>query len=261
MNNNVSLSPRTIVLILGAMAFFLVIAGLAGQLTPNLTGHGEVVTLFNFNSERNIPAFFSTLLILGATLLLAVIAVFKRAGGAAYTVYWVILACGFMFMAVDEAMSLHEKLNEPMSWLLGKERAGIFYFPWVFAGIGIVIVLGLVFLRFLLHLPVKTRLLFLAAAALYLGGAIVVELLGNHFAAVHGTKSWRFVVSGAIEEGLEMAGMIVFIFALLKYIAEFYGEVRFRFQGPDDDTSGRRRFPSTVNPVGAGSSLERRHIR
>ena len=263
-NNKISLSPASVALVLGITAFVLILAGLAGQLGPYFAGSGEVVTLFNLNSEHNIPAFFSMLLILAAALLLALIAVFKKAEGETYALYWAVLACGFMFMAVDEVMAIHEKLNEPMNRLLGKERSGIFYFPWVAAGIVLVIGVGLFFLKFLRHLPTKTRFLFLAAAAFYLGGVIVVELIGNYFAAAHGTKSWTFIVSGAVEEGLEMAGMIVFILALLKYMAEIYGEVRFRF-----DDSGNvfreRRLPNTLKgpviPLGSGSPAVRRRVR
>lgn len=245
-NNKVSLSPASIALVLGVTASVLILAGLAGQLGPYFAGSDEEVTLLNLNSEQNIPAFFSMLLILAATLLLTLIAVFKKAEDETYALYWAVLACGFMFMAVDEVMSIHEKLNEPMSRLLGKERFGIFYFPWVAGGIVIVIGTGLFFLKFLRHLRARTRFLFLAAAATYLGGAIVVELIGNYFAAAHGIKSWTFIVSGAVEEGLEMAGMIVFIFALLKYMAEIYGEVQFRF----DDSARvlrKRRLPNTLN--------------
>lgn len=229
MNNNVSLNPVSIALVLAMTALLVILAGLAGQLAPHFTGRDEVVTLFNLDSEQNIPTFFSVVLMLGATLLLGLIAIFKKAQGAAYTLQWAVLACGFLFMSIDEAMSIHEKLNEPMSGLLGKDRPAIFHFAWVVPGIAVVVAVGLFFLKFLLYLPAKTRLLFVAAATLYLGGVIVVELIGNYYAAVSGTDGWAYIASATIEEGLEMAGIIVFIFALLKYMAEHYGEVRFRF--------------------------------
>ena len=42
-----------------------------------------------------------------------------------------------------------------------------------------------------------------------------------------------------VEESLEMAGVIIFIWALLKYIAENYKEVRFRFDGDHVNSGGK----------------------
>ena len=50
--------------------------------------------------------------------------------------------------------------------------------------------------------------------------------------------TYRMIVT--IEESLEMAGLIIFIWALLKYIAENYKEVRFRFDGDHVDNSEAR---------------------
>lgn len=227
--NKVLLSPASIAFALGAVAFFLVVAGSAEQFAPAFTGRSELVALFNLDGERNIPAFFSMLLILFAALLLAIIAFFKKRQGAVYTLYWSVLAFGFLFMAADEAMSIHERLNEPMSRLLGEDRPGIFYLAWVIPGMATVLFVGLFFLKFLRHLPGKTRFLFLLAAALYLGGAIALELVGNHYAALNGTASRAYAVCVTVEEWLEMAGIIVFIFALLRYMAEIYGEMVFGF--------------------------------
>lgn len=227
--NKISLSPASITLVLGAVAFILVVASLAGQLAPYYTERNEPVVFLSLDGEQNLPAFFSVLLLLVASLLLTVVTLFKKVQGAPYTLYWAVLAFGFLFMALDEATSIHEKLHGPMSWLLGEERPAAFHFAWVVPGIAIVLFMGLFFLKFLLRLPAKTRWLFLAAGSVYLGGAIVLELVGGYYASVHGINNWAFIVTSSIEEGFEMAGVIVFIFALLGYMAETFGEVRIGF--------------------------------
>jgi hypothetical protein len=232
--NQISLNPSSIARVLGAVAFLLVLASIGGQVMAHLTRHAQVYALarlFYVDAERNIPSDFSTLLLLFAALLLAVITVLKRQQTDSPVSYWAILSFGFLCMAADEAWSFHERLIKPVRRLLGDDNLGVFYFAWVIPGIALVLVLALFFLRFLLRLPAKTRRTFLMAATLYIGGAIGVELIGGRFAELHGTRNLTYSMMVSVEESLEMAGAITFIWALLVYIADNYKEVRFRFEG------------------------------
>lgn len=230
----ISLNPSSIARALGAIALLLVLASIAGQLMVYLTGHEHVfglVRLFNVGTELNLPAFFSTFLLLVAALLLAVITILEKKRSASHVSHWTVLSFGFLFMAVDEAVTLHEMLVEPTRKLLGDGDLGAFYFAWVIPGSVLVLVLGLYFLKFLLHLPAKTRFTFLVAAILYLGGAIGFELIGGRYAELHGTHNLAYNMISTVEESLEMAGVIIFIWALLQYIAGKHKEVRFQFAG------------------------------
>lgn len=243
-NNKISLSPVPVALALGVVAFVLMLASVAGQLAPYFTSRSEPVFFLSVDAEQNLPTFFSILLLLIATALLAIIALFKKVQGASYAVYWAILSVGFLLMAVDEATSIHEKLHEPMSRLLGDDRPAVFYFAWVVPAIVFVFVAGLFFLKFLLRLPAKTRFLFFLAGFLYVGGAIVLELIGSLFAFTYGLRSWTLIVSYHVEECLEMAGVIIFIFALLRYLADVYGELRFGFDSPGVRQSSTHKAPA-----------------
>jgi hypothetical protein len=228
--NQISLTPSSIARGLGTVAFLLILASIGGQLMTYLAGHGRIyglVWLFNLDREGNIPIAFSTLLLLFAALLLAVIAVLKRQQIGSRVLHWAILSFGFLFMAADEAFYFHERLITPVKKLLGDHNLGVFYFAWVIPGIALVFVLALLFLRFLLRLPAKTRLTFLMAATVYIGGAIGCELIGGRFAELHGQANLTYAMITTVEESLEMAGVIIFIWALLVYIADNYKEVRY----------------------------------
>ena len=67
------------------------------------------------------------------------------------------------------------------------------------------------------------------AVILFIGGAIGVELIGGRYAELNGPKNLMYSMIVAIEESLEMGGLIVFIWALLRYCADNYKEVRFWF--------------------------------
>jgi hypothetical protein len=230
--DHITLNPSAIARVLGTVALLLVFANIGGQLAKFWLGHDYVkglVPLFYVDTEQNIPTFFSVLLLLFAALLLAAIAVLNRKQRTPHVSKWAILSFGFLYMAYDEALHVHERLISPVRTLVGDGNLGVFYFAWVIPGIALVFILALLFLRFLLHLPATARLRFLMAATLYIGGAIGVELVGGRYAELHGMQNWTYSMIVTVEESLEMAGLIVFIWALLKYCADNYKEVRFRF--------------------------------
>jgi hypothetical protein len=165
-----------------------------------------------------------------AALLLAVIAVLERKRTGSTVSPWTILSFGFVCMAVDEAWEFHERLIKPVRRLLGGDRLGYFYYAWIVPGLALVTVLALFFARFLLRLPAKTSFAFLVAGALYVGGAIGVEGISGRYDELHGRRNLTYSMIATVEESLEMAGAIVFIWALLAYIADNYKQVEFGFE-------------------------------
>jgi hypothetical protein len=115
--------------------------------------------------------------------------------------------------------SLHERLLGR----LGQSLAGeVFYFTWLGPGLVVVALVGLFYLRFLLALPRRFQVLFAASGALFLAGAVGAEMVGSEIARhrLGDDASWAYQVAVIVEEGLEMAGGALFIYALLAHIAE-----------------------------------------
>lgn len=228
----ISVNATLIIRILGIVAVLLVLFSIGGQYSRFFLGDDYLngfIPLFFVDSELNIPTFFTMLLMLIITLLNGFIAAVNLKQRGEHTSKWVILSFGFLYMAYDEAFQVHEKLISPVRALMGDENLGVFYFAWVIPGIVLIFMLGLFFLRFLLHLHVKTRLRFLMAAMIYIGGAIGIELIGGAYAEIYGMSNVIYSVIVTIEESLEMAGLIIFIWALLKYFADNYKELRLNF--------------------------------
>ncbi|MEF3075655.1 hypothetical protein V2P20_11535 [Methylobacter sp. Wu1] len=239
-SNSISLNPVLIGRTLGILAFLLVAASLAGQLISYITGDDRLygfVSLFNVDAEHNIPTFFTVFLLLSAALLLSVITLLERNRTASRVSHWLILSCGFLLMAVDELVSIHERLIKPIRNLLGNGNLGVFYFAWVILGIALIFFLAWFFLKFWLRLPAKTRLTFFMAAVIYIGGSIGFEMIGGRYAEVHGLEDLTYKMIATVEESLEMAGIILFIRGLLAYIAESHREVRFRFDGSCEEVT------------------------
>lgn len=228
--NQIGLSPSATSRALSIAAVLLVLASIGGQVAKYFLGHGQLlglVPLFYVDEEKNLPALFSTLLLLCSASLLAVIAILKKQQESPDASKWAILAGGFLFMSVDEGWSIHEQLAEPFHGLLGGNDLGISHYAWVIPGIAVVLILVPFFVSFLLRLPATPRFRFIVAGALYIGGAIGLELVGGYYDKFHGHENFTYSMIATIEESLEIAGLIVFIRALLEYLADNYRDVQF----------------------------------
>jgi hypothetical protein len=244
-SKKISLDPSAIAWRLAMVAMLFVAIDMAMQ-AFRILAHQEHVfglAMMSLDGEFNLPSLFSTVLLLCASLLLTLIALIENNDRTPDTSKWVILAMGFLAMGVDETLSIHERLIAPMRNLLGGHHLGIFYFAWVVPGVALVVALGAFFLPFLFRLPRKAAIAFVISAAVYLGGALGVEIIEGWWREGHGHRNLIYQALVGLEEGMEMIGVILFIHALLDYIASHYKEVRFGFNG------AAATVPEAIEPV------------
>jgi hypothetical protein len=196
----------------------------------HVTGHDYImglVPMFYVDAEQNVPTLFSVALLLIAALHLFVIASLERDRGSKWVPHWTVLGLGFLFIAADEFISLHEKLTTPIRAIAGGVAGDAFYYGWVAVGLPLVLFLGVFFWRFLTALPALPRWRFLIAGALFVGGALFLEVLGGMTAARWGAMSVTHSILATLEETLEMLGSILFVRALMLYMQQEFGGVRF----------------------------------
>ena len=140
-----------------------------------------------------------------ATFLL-LLALRKRTQGDPWARYWLGLALAFGLLSLDEIAGLHETLNS------------IFESSWGILGTVAAAVFGLAYVRFLRDLAASTRWRFLAAGILFFGGAVVVEMATAWYDDTDLLDTLSYKLWTAVEEGLEMTGVLVFLHALLGYM-------------------------------------------
>ena len=223
------LKPRKTAGILSTIVLLLTLAHIAGQYSTYYLGYDNIFGLipqFNLNSEQNIPALFSTLILLLSSILLAIIAYAVKKTGASYFYHWLGLSLIFLFLSMDESLSFHESMTVPLR--KGLNTSGILFYAWVIPyGIALLILIFL-YLKFFISLPAKTRKLFIIAAVAYLIGVIGIELIGGRIDEQIGRHNATYVVFSTIEEVLEMGGIVVFIYALMYYISTEFNDLSFR---------------------------------
>ena len=214
---------RTVTLSLAAMAVLLVMTHVGWQLFTFFTGHDYVrglINLFHLNEEWNIPSLFSAMLLISAAMLLSFLAVREKQSAARDWSKWTVLAVGFFYMAIDEFGYLHEQLIRPGRALLGDRSLGLLYYAWVVPASAIVLVLAVYFLGFLRRLPPWTSRAFILAGAIFVGGAVGIEMLEGRQHLLYGKQDLTYQMYVTVEEAMEMLGVVLFIGALLRYIAE-----------------------------------------
>ncbi|HEY9711329.1 MAG TPA: hypothetical protein V6D48_24180 [Oculatellaceae cyanobacterium] len=199
---------------------------------PDYPLRDGIANVFYVDAEQNIPALYSASTLLFCSILLAIISHAKKVAGNRYFRYWGALSIIFMLFFWDELLSFHERLIDPLRSTF--QASGIFYFTWVIPGAIFVGLVGVSFWRFLCALPAKTRLLFSVAAILYVGGTIGMELVGGYYANFYSQENMTYALISTIEEGLEMLGIAVFIYALLSYMSSYFKDEGFQVRFIDD---------------------------
>ena len=227
--------PLRVVLTLAILAVALMLASTLGQVVKYETGHDRIyglVQLFHHDSENNVPTFFSTVILLISTILLSIITTLKKKERDSYAFHWGMLAIIFLFLSMDEASSIHELLNNPMRKMV--EAKGVFYYAWIIPYIALVFLFTLSYFRFWLHMPKQTQFLFAIAGFAFLGGAIGMEIIGGLYVELHGYNNLTYNLISTVEEGLEITGIILFVYALLNYMSTHYESIQFKIgQGHD----------------------------
>lgn len=208
---------RTLLVIVGV----LLSLSLCSQLVKYGTGHDTVfgiIPLLYVDYEANLPTWYSSIALLTASVVVCFIALSKRAQKDRYTFHWFFLSGLFFLLSVDEVATIHECAIEPMRKLI--DASGVLHYAWVIPGGIFVLMVGGFMLRFLISLPARTRNLFMIAGAVFVGGAIGVEMISAFHAFSHGEKNLLYSLIITFEEAMEMLGVIIFIHANLEYLCE-----------------------------------------
>jgi hypothetical protein len=185
------------------------VAGLVVELV-HLRSHAEVVEtivgLFSLSYESNVPTWYASSLLLVCALVLSAIA----SDASTFRRHWWGLAAGFLVMSIDEAVELHEHAGGHL------DLGGVLYFDWVIPAVALLVVLAALYLPFVRALPARRRRWFVAAGAIYVGGAVGLELPLGWWTDHWGAESAGYALIDWVEETLELAGVSTFLLALVE---------------------------------------------
>lgn len=223
-----NLSPRKVTKFLLLLIGLLIVLNLGERIIVrwlNTNSNSQIIShYFNFDQESNFPSLYSAISLAFSSYLLAIIAAVKKSRRAKYAKHWKALSIIFLCLAIDEACSIHESSVPLLRGAI--DAGGILYFTWVVPAFFLLILFLIAFRKFILSLPWKIKILFITAGAMYVTGALGMELIGGYIADTYGYNT-VYGIASSIEEILEMLGIVVFIHGLLTYIQSQLTELHF----------------------------------
>lgn len=199
--------------------FVVVGAGVVAEVLRFSGREGAWTNTFSLTLEGNIPTWYSSVLLAFCALALFTVGRDHAAPDLhsrsrwRWRWHWRGLAVVFAAISMDEVAGFHERINQTAHF------GGVLYYAWVIPFGALVVVIAILWLPLLAALPMPTRRRFVAAALLYVGGALGVELVLGAWASAHGPMNLTYRMIDAVEEGAEIAGASLFLWSLLAHRA------------------------------------------
>lgn len=219
----VLIRSRRVVRLLWLTAVTLAAVSFAAQCVASSTDSEAVAKLakwIDVDSEGNLPTWFATMLLAGSSGLCYLIGRSRAEIGTTTSRQWLGLSLVMLFMCIDEAASIHEKVGLLMEPL---HLSGPFYFAWVIPWSALVLVVGMFFWQFLWQLPSIDRWNIILAGCVFVGGALGVEFIEGLVASAQSETDLRYELIATLQEVTEMIGIILFIRAVLLVLSRVGG--------------------------------------
>lgn len=183
--------------------------------------------LFDVGQEMSIPTWFSQILLWTGAILAFITGLVERdRDGPAH--HWLFISLLMVYASMDEGAAIHELLIVPSRNVLGTSGSWL-HFAWVVPFSLIVLILIAILFRFWRGLPSDTRWLLALSAAIFVSGAIGLEIAGAPLAADERVESVAYLLIYTVEEALEMVGASIFLFALLNHLQTILGDQPVKF--------------------------------
>lgn len=187
----------------------------------------RVAKRFDLVNEPSLHQWYGCLIFSISSALLAVIAIKQWTIRDVNRFHWAALAMIFLGLSIDDAVMIHEMAVNPVKNYLG--TSGVLSIAWIIPGALFVVIVAAAYAGFLARLDRRTRWLMIFSGAIFVSGAIVMEMPGGVFYEQYRFSTWHYITSYAIEELLELTGISLFVFTLLDFIRRTFGGITFGF--------------------------------
>lgn len=213
-----TLKPTRILKVLLLIILFLLVANIIGIYSyfryDSL--YGDIVQFFDFDTEFNIPTYFSSVILLFSSVLLFLISRYHKNHGLT-RVLWLFLSIIFLGLSMDEFMVIHERTSQIMRDNFN--LSGALFYAWVIPYGIVALAVGLLFYFYILRkLPKRIRNLLILSGIVFLSGAVGVEMVSSALRVSHDEFDLTTAILYTVEETMEMLGISLFIYGLLSYL-------------------------------------------
>jgi hypothetical protein len=216
------MSPRRLVWVLAVPAASLTALGPTLRAVDYLLERNEATPdevalwarLFDLSTEANVPTWYANTLLVLLALAFVVVGRVRAAVRTADSRAWYGFAAVALLLALDESSGLHEQVLGQIGGRTSLGSAeGVRHSPWLIAAAPVVAVLGGLCWSMGRRIERSLRRRLLVSAGVYFGGAVGAEAMSAlvHEDSGHGRL---YVAVTAVEEGLELAGVLLALYAV-----------------------------------------------
>lgn len=194
------LSAISVVLVIISVLVTTVVLGTV----PEDRGH-TIRGYFEVDSENNLPAWWSSFMLLSSGTLLFYAAALWRWSGWRGWWRWVAIGLVLTAMSLDEATRIHERLGRLYRMLFGE--APLDHYTWLMLGVPVAVAV-IIFLAVMIRgMPGLPRTLLFCGVVVFLAGAVGMEIIQSLLMdRIGGEDSWGHFALWHIEELIEMLG-------------------------------------------------------
>ena len=207
-----SLQPKKYLIVTGgliALAVFLHIAVEVGRVYFG----SEEITSLDLDSESSFGTWLSIIMMVIAAFAAYELSFHKNT----FTLHWKLFAFFLLGLSLDDEMAIHERSGQYADALNLPQIGGR---SWLIWGILILVIAVCFFWRFFWQMRKPLRNMLIVGFAIFFLGAFGIEGTTDTWAAlaksVSGGYGDKFHYAVALEEGLEMLGMLLFSYALIR---------------------------------------------
>ena len=216
------LQPKTVRNYLGIVSLFLIIANILFFILNHFI-EGKYIAglfqLFSLSAENSAARIFSGGLFFICSILLYIIWKQMKQKNQIHII-WLLIAGLFLFLALEDLLMIYDIIIRPV-----RKMYDISFKAWVISVGILLIIMAFMFFPVWRNLEDSVKKWLSISAITYLCGSIVFELMGHaRLYQTEGSKDIIYDIFDIVEESLEFAGLIIFIYSLLLIIQiEFKG--------------------------------------
>jgi hypothetical protein len=217
----------------------IILLGIIGELARRFSSTDDgplpetlrlVRRFVGISGEQTVGAWFSASLLLACGLGLFAVAGHHHASGGPHVRRWRGLGAIFLFLSADEAIAFHEEAGE---WVKGVvETGGVLLWAWVIPYAVLTLVITAAYHPLVHALPPAIRRQVTLAAALFVSGALGLEMVQAELVDARG-HGGPVTILAVIEEACEMLGALLFLNALLRLLGDTPSPATTVQAGPD----------------------------
>lgn len=195
---------------LAALSWAVYAWGVRVQSDPPHPVWWETSLVLDLGREQTVPAWWSSAL----WLALAVAAFVSSRVSQHNRGRWLVLGSFALFASVDEYAELHERLDH-LGGVLQQDVAWELAYAWVLPGALLACVVGVLGIVLVRAESPHVRTGLLLGGALFLLGALVMEIVGSLLLQHFDAFTWHYALAYHIEEVLEMFGLLIALVTVL----------------------------------------------